>query len=784
MRHALQRPFASLLVIALVAVAVLANTTLFSALWTLGGKPLPYRQDARLVELRIHLTDIDYRASLAPRLLQALRAEPSVFAGQIGFPGARTARDADGRTLQLQRISADFNAVLGVQPAIGNAFELASVRTASGVLPLLISGAYWQQRYGADPAIVGRRERIGEQDFEIVGVMPAVFGFPSAVIDAWTPYQADAAERAQDAAGAFGDFTVVARLADGVTTVAAQAALQRVLRADPALLAMDPDSRRGHADVRFWRERYTDDHWRTLELLQAAALLLLVVVAASLANLGLDQVLARNREFATRRALGSDLRGLRLSVLARFLPTVLAGVLLGIALLPAGIALLRARALLPEDFPLTPGLDAPTLCMAVALAAILLLSAVALSLARSTLESGRAVSQRALVGALSRTRMSMLIAQIALSLALLGGGGLLLRSAEKLLSNDRGFNADGVLLTAIDLSASDDASLARVRNELGDRVRALPGVSHAALGDMPPFSGADFVSNVRIPGSATESAEVTAASITAAYFATLGTPIVGREFVEADRDAGSQVLVDAEFARRWFGERDAVGERIEIVDGDGRASTAQVIGVVPAVKHKALDEGQRMPTIYQLIDDPGRNFFLLTRTAADPGALARQVDQLVRQLAPAATLNLNQPLAQSIALTLASRQALLQAVLVFAVLCLVVAALALYAVLSVAVRRRSAELGLRQAIGARRLQLSALVLAEGGRLLLYALAPGVILGIGLGHALSSQLHQISPSDPLTWTISATVLALATLLASWIPAVQAMRIAPASVLRAE
>ncbi|HWS24991.1 MAG TPA: FtsX-like permease family protein, partial [Xanthomonadales bacterium] len=240
----------------------------------------------------------------------------------------------------------------------------------------------------------------------------------------------------------------------------------------------------------------------------------------------------------------------------------------------------------------------------------------------------------------------------------------------------------------------------------------------------------------------------------------------------------------AEFAQRWFGKRDALGASIEIVDAEGRPSMAQVIGVVPAVKHKALDEGPRMPTLYQLIDDPGSNFFLLTRTATDPGALARQVEQLVQQLAPAAVITLNQPLAQTIALTLASRQALLQAVLVFAALCLAVAALALYAVLSVAVRRRSAELGLRQAIGARRLQLSGLVLAEGGRLLLYALVPGVILGIALGHALSSQLHQTSPSDPLTWTASAAVLALATLLASWIPAVHAMRIAPASVLRTE
>ena len=147
-------------------------------------------------------------------------------------------------------------------------------------------------------------------------------------------------------------------------------------------------------------------------------------------------------------------------------------------------------------------------------------------------------------------------------------------------------------------------------------------------------------------------------------------------------------------------------------------------------------------------------------------------------------INLNQPLNQTIALTLAAREALLQAVLVFAALCLGVAALAPYAVLSVAVRRRSAELGLRQAIGARRTQLSALVLAEGVRLLLYAIVPGILLGILLGQALSAQLHQIEPSDPLTWASSALVLVIATLLANWLPAVHAMRVAPASVLRAE
>ena len=258
----------------------------------------------------------------------------------------------------------------------------------------------------------------------------------------------------------------------------------------------------------------------------------------------------------------------------------------------------------------------------------------------------------------------------------------------------------------------------------------------------------------------------------------------GREFDGAGGATGARVVIDTAFAQRWFGSRDPLGASIEIVDAEGGSSSAEVIGVVPAVKHKALDEGQRMPTLYQLIDDPGSHFFLLTRTAADPGALAREVGELIQRLAPAAMLHLNQPLTQTIALTLASREALLQAVLVFAGLCLGVAALALYAVLSVAVRRRIAELGLRQAIGARRSQLSMLVLAEGAKLLLYALVPGVLIGILIGHALSSQLHQTEPADPLTWIASALVLALATVLASWLPAARAMRVAPASALRAE
>lgn len=783
LRRSSRRPVGTLLVVALVAIVVLCNATLSSALWTLGAKDLPYRDDRQLVELRIHLRDIDLRVALAPRLRAALQSEPQVFAQTIGFPvELAQVREEDGRTLSLQRITADFADVLGVAPALGSGLTLTPERTASGALPLLLAHAHWQQRHGGDAAIVGRRTRIDGQVYEIVGVMPAAFGFPDTRVEAWTPYQPTPLEREQDANGSFNDFSVVARLADGVGAAAAQSALLRVLRADPALHALDPDGTRGGAEVRAWRERFTGSHWRTLQLLQAAALLLLVVVAASLANLGLDQALARQHELATRRALGSDLRGLRASMLAGVLPEVLAGAMLGISLVPVGVALLRARQLLPLDFPLSPGMDAAAFLSAIGVAGLLVLASMALALRRSVLEAGRAAGQRAL-GALGRSRRLMLVAQIALSLALVGSAGLLLRSAGRLLASDPGFEAEGLVLTLVDLSAADPASVSRVHRELQSRVRALPGVRRSALTDMPPFGGSEFVGQVRIPGG-TGAIDVGTAAVTPDYFATLRSPVAGREFAFADAASDSAVLVDREFAQRWLAGKEPLGAQIEVLDGEGGARTAQVVGVVPTMRFQALDEAPRQAMIYRRLVDPGSRFYLLTQTAADAGALARDIARLVQGLAPDARIGINQPMAQRIELTLAARTALLEAVLAFAALCLAIAALALYAVLSSSVRRRSAELGLRQAIGACRAQLSTLVLGEGLRLLLSSLLPGLALGIALGHVLSTQLHQTRPDDALTWALSALVLTLATLLASWLPASRAMRVAPASVLRAE
>ena len=784
LRRAMRNPASSLLVILLAALVVASNSSLFGVLWTLGAKPLPYVADEQLVELRLDLRDIDFQVGLAPRLHKALALNDSSFADVIGFPSqSMSVRDDQNRKWTLQRISADFSQVLGVEPILGNGFGVTGGTTSSGAVPLLISHARWQQRFNADADIVGRELRIAETDYEIVGVMPAVFGFPSTQIQGWTPYLPSEAEIAQDARGAFGDYTVVARMARATQIADARSALLRAMRADPALVKLDPTGDRAMPDVRTWREKLAGAHGRTLRMLQLAAILLLGVVCASVANLGLDQALARRREFATRLAIGGTAAHLRASLLGASLPTVILGCALGVALIPAFFSLLSARDLLPENWPVAATMDLATVLVAVLASALLLASSVSMSLGGRVVEWVGAAGQRALSGALGRTRVVMLVAQISVTLALVGCAGLLLGSAARLLAIAPGFDAQGVLLTAVDLSGTTNTfSAARLAQSVRDEISALPGVRAVALADMPPFSGAEFISDVRVPGVA-ETQLIALASVTPGYFAAIGTQILaGRDFQAEDAGAASPVLIDRLFQQRWFPNRDPLQSSIDLIDADGSPSATRVIGVVETVKQQSLDEGTRRPMMYRLLGDPGSSFFITTRTDASAATLARPVDAILHRLAPGAVLAFNQPLTQRVDQTLASRRAMVEAVSLFGLLTLLIATLSLYAVLSVAVRRRAAELGLRQALGARRSELLKLVLSEGLRLLLFAIPPGVIAGMLLATQFEDHLYQTESNDPTVWLICAAVLALATLFASCIPAARAMRIAPARVLR--
>lgn len=776
-----QAPALRLLWTVLLALVLMLTASVHAVWWSLDGQPLPYVQDQRLVELRIDLMDIDFQTGLAPRLARALAAESSVFARLIAFPErADRVLDDAGQVWQLQSISADFTEVLGVAPMLGRALDQGGA-TRSGLPALLLAHASWTRRFGANPALIGQAIRLGDRQFELVGVMPPTFGFPRADIDAWTGYTVSPAALAQDAMGAFGDYRVVARLAEGADLGAAKTALTRVLRSDASLARMDPTGTRGRADVRAWREAFGAAERVSLQNLWWSALLLCAVVAAGLGNVGADQALQRQREFVTRMALGARVGGLRLRLIAGLLPVVLPGAVLGLAMVPLGIDLLQQQQLVPPEWPLAPSLGAQTLLVALGIATLMLL-VVAIAAWRPLGEICVPAHMRSsLRGGLSLGQRGLLTAQIALSLALVGNAGLLLRSTNQLLDSPLGFDPAGLSLTAVDLrELREPARQAAVTESWIGQLEAHPGVSAVALADMPPFGAAEFLGKVRVSTQQAPT-EVALPSVSAAYFDTAGIPLlVGRGFQAGDVDVA---VVDVAFRDRVLGGVNAIGASVMLESDDGAERRLQVIGIVPTVRQRSLDERERRPMLYQPMGIPGPSFFVLTRSVAGgdtPGLIARTL----HTHAPVAAVGVNQWMSVLIGQTLQPRLALLRLTSAYALLCLLVAAGVMYAVLRVAIQRRVGELSLRLALGAPTRQLFTLVIGDGWRLLLLGLPLGLALGYALALQLQDQLYATRILEPTVWLSSASVLILSILAAAIAPARNACRIAPNQALRAD
>lgn len=794
-RRSLRAPAFALAVLLLVAAVVAVNATAFGAVYALRWKALPYHEGDRLVELRADLRKFGFEVGLSESLYRQVAAGSGTFAGAVGFSGsARPQSDQAGRDWRVQRVTPDFARVLGVAPALGRSFAHDdAVEGADAVL--VLSDRAWRARFDADPGALGRTLRLLDREYTIVGVMPRGFAFPDAGTDAWMPYVASANERALDAAGNVGGFNVAARLAPGATVAQARERLAAIFAAADSLVALRENSGL-EANVRPWRERYAEGHWRALALLQLAAVLLLAVVAANLANLVLDRLIARRREFSICRALGARERDVLGAVVADLVPPVLAGLALGLALAPLGTAMLRSRGLLPAELPQSVGGDAATWLVALAVAAFA--AGIAMVAAMATLARDRAaagLNERSHAAGLGRTRSAMLVGQIALTVALIGAAGLLLRSTINLLDEDRGFDAEGVLLTAVDMvgvmrgaefdQAADGERHAPVVESLREAIAALPGVEQAAVSTMAPFSGWEAVSTVRVPGLDGEQ-QGRSRGVGAGYFAAMGIALVaGREFEAQDAGESGPVIVDELFVERYLKDVDPLTAHIRLpIDNAGNFRDARVVGVARTVKHEALDETPGLATYYVLSPTPLPVLFFVTRTAGDPAALADTVRRLVQARAPTAQVVVNEPLTESIAKTLVGRRALVEAVGLFAAVTLALAGLGLYAVLSFAVRRRTAELGVRMVLGATSHRILRLVMGQGGALIVAGVVIGLALGVPLARLLADRLHKLTPGDPLTWTLAAAAVALAALFACWLPARRATQVPPRVALQSE
>ena len=778
-------PMFAFVVIVLVASVVAINASTFSAIHALRWKALPYADGDALLEMRGEMRNFGFIGGLNARLRDAIAADRAHFSGVAGMTGAGQERvDATGQSWKLAQVTPHFEQVLGVAPAIGRSIVKGDAIDGADQV-LVISDRAWRQRFNADPGVIGRIVDFGKMKLAVIGVMPAGFAFPDTQIDAWRPYVAGHDGRS------FGDLEVVARATSGTSVEQARELLAALIANDKPLAELAA-SANIQASVRPWRERYSSEHEKALDLLQLTALILLVVVVANLINLNLDHLLMRRREFGIRRALGASERAIGWNVAADVLPPAVIGLVLGLFVTPFGLRMIADRGLLPEYLPQSVSFG-PVAIIAGSVATALI--AVTVLLAAWFAQRKQGLSSRGGAAGMGRLRPALLVGQVMMTTILLGGSALLLRSAINLISTDRGFSDAGVLMTMIDplgvsvenatFGPESDRQLLRSKMErIRAEVATLPGVDRVALADAPPFSHSDAVSTIRLPGIADEQ-NARSRMVSPGYFSTLGIDLLaGRDFTNADFGEAAPVIVDAVFQQRYLQGVDPLNAFVEVSARGDTYRKARIVGVVHTIKHEALDETGGLPIIYQPVLAPVPIASLLTHTSGDPLQLAEVVRQRILATEPGTVIMFNKPLADSVAESLAPRRALLEAVGGFGLATLLLASLGLAAVLSFSIRRRTAELGVRLAIGATPLRVRNLVLRQGIILIVMGGLLGLLAGVPLARLLASRLYQIEFTDPTSWLAALICVVLVAIVACWIPAHRAASTDPMAALRDE
>jgi putative ABC transport system permease protein len=784
LRYQSRTPWFALIVLLLTAAVVAVNATAVGAIHALRWKAMPYADAEQLVDLRAHLANFGMTLGLSAPLREAVLADRSHFSGALGF--VETNENENGRAWDVYRVTADFTSFFGVVPELGRGFIDSDARAGADSV-LLLSDASWRSRFGADPSVVGRTIRFGKTTYTIIGVMPRGFAFPDTTADAWRPFVESAAERAQANSGIVGVMEVVARRAPAVSVDEARKALEPILAHDSTLTGLRTSAGL-KAQVRPWRERFTGQHEQALALFQLAALILFAVVLSNLVNIELDRLIARRRELDVRRALGATDRTLRRGLVAELLPPVVGGLLLGLAATPFALRIAVETDLLPGYAPQGTGFAWPSLAAGFVVALVALgVPVIALSAA------DRGTPNRTGIAGLGRLRSALLVGQITLTTCLLGTTALLLQSAVQIVSVDPGFDPHGAILTEVDLAGVTvgertvdrlDADRYRPLVEpIRSDIDALPGVDRVAVASAPPFSNSETVSTMRVPGH-TDTLQVHRREIGAGYFDAMGVHLeAGRDFL-AGGDAGA-VIVDDTYAERYLHGVDPLTQYVELPNGDGETfKRLAIVGVSHTVKHHALDETPDLGTVYTFDPAPMPTFWLVTRTQRDAHALADIVRKRILERAPDATIVVNAVLSDRIDATLKNRESLLGALGAFAAATLVLSMLGLAAVLSSAIRRRTAEIGIRIALGATPARVRNLVLRQGTLLIGAGIALGLAAGLASARLLADRLFGVAFTDSTTWLATLALVAAVALAACWWPARRASAIDPTDALRSD
>ncbi len=781
------------------ALCIGATTAIFSVVYTVLFRPLPFADPADLLLVRTTWKGMGGSVSGGnwadiKRQTKTFRYFVPAHGTSFNLAGADTPENVDAA-----RVGADYFTMLGVQPALGRDFLAEEDAPGRGNV-VLLSDQLWRRRFGADPGVVGRDVRLDGRPHTVVGVMPATMDYTVFDEELWVP-TAFTPERLAEHDEHF--LLVLGRLQPGVTQAEAAAEMRGLAR---WLETTYPDDNQGRGiRISPYMEELVGDYRPRLYVLLGAVAFVLLIACANIANLLLARGAARSREIAIRAAIGAGRGHLLRQALTESLVLAVAGGVLGLLAGYWGVTLLADFG--PADVPRLAQVkvDGPVLAFAMGLTlASGLIFGLAPALRTSSwspqeaLKEGGRTGSRA--GSRDRLRNVLVVAEIALALVLLTGAGLLIRSAVALNGVDPGFDPRGVVAGRVALPATayeSPEAVIQAFERIEARLAAVPGVASAALVSAAPLE--DGSSNGLVPEGRTVDITSSINSlmrlVTPAYFGTMRIELVrGRTFTADDRrGAPLAMIINQSLAREAFPGQDPIGKRIACCEAgpDGSPGWKEVVGVVRDVRAQGLDE-EPVPEFYlPMVQAPdaawnwtNRTMTVAVRAQGDAVPLMASLRRAVADVDPALPLYGLGTMQGRLTDSLAQSRFSSTLLTVFGAIALVLAAIGVYGVISYGVTQRTQEIGIRVALGARDTDVLTLVVRHGALLAGIGLAVGLAGALALSNLLSSLLFRVSPTDPPTFAVGMVVLSAVAVLAAALPARRAARTDPMIALRNE
>ena len=790
LRMVIKNPVFTIVIVLTLALGIGANTAIFSIVNAVLLRPFPFDAPERLVILQESVAAgggfspsypnyVDWRAqNTVCSSMAAVRTDESFNFTDAGDP----------ERLQGRLVTSEFFSTLGIKPLVGRDF-LADEDRQGATPTAILSYRFWERRFGADRNILGKQLTLNNQSFTVIGVTPPDFQFGEEA-DVTVPIGLQA-ERFK-LRGKDPGVDVVARLKSHVSEQQAETQLNLIAA---RLEQQYPESNKGrHVLLTPLYESFVGDARQPLLILQGAVGLVLLIACANVANLLLVRAAARQKEMAVRVALGASRIRLIRQLLTESVLLAAFGTTLGILLafwVPSFIA-----SEMPNSIPRLRDANVDVWVLVFTFAVSLLTAVLfglvpALQASRPKVTLGLKEGQRSSFGSRQRLSRVLVVSEVALTLALLVGAGLLIQSFRHVLQVDPGFNAENLLTMQLSVNNSDGQQVANFFKQLLENVRPLPGVKSVAVSDGLPFDMANYPAFIIEGRPLQKKPSGLRYSVSPDYFQTMGIGLIrGRLFGPEDtRDSQPVVIINDILAQRYFPSEDPLGKRLK---QSPDSPSLEIVGIVQHAEHYKLEAQRAQNQFYlnfnqtplQSLPDSVGYMNLLVRTEVEPLALAAAVRAQV------AALNKDQPvfnvrtMKEILAQSVAARRFSLFLLTFFASVALGLASLGIYGLMSYAVAQRKREIGVRMALGAQATDVLKLVIGQGMKLAFLGVALGLVASVALTRTMKSLLFGVSATDPLTFAALALLLITVSLVACFIPARRATKVDSVIALRSE